>query len=257
MKFICSIFVLLLSVMTLGHATEPFNTEQKTAIEGVVHDYLVKNPEILLEVTKALQQKQQKEMLQRAQAAIPKEANRLFNAKVSPVLGDAKGAVALVVFSDYQCIHCRQMGPILNRLIEENPHVRFVFKEFPIFGEVSEFAAKAAFAAALQGKYHEFHKAMMAIKPPVDQEKILAAAQSVQLDKVRLEAIMKAKQSMFEEELKQNMELAQSLGVMGTPAFVIAGHIDQGEAGIKAVFVPGVASFKVLQNLIHQVAKKS
>lgn len=230
-----------------------FTAQQKENIEQIVKDYLIKNPEVLIEVSKSLQQKQQKEMLERAQSVIPQKVNELFKAS-SPSVGKKDSPVHVVMWFDYQCVHCRQMTSVLNKLISENKNMRLVFKEFPIFGEVSEYASKMALAADKQSKYMEFHKALMDAKPPLTKDKIVSIAKSIKLDVKRLEKDMNSEQKDFESELKQNLDLAQELGIMGTPAFVIAGNIDKGKESIKSFFVPGASTYEMLQNLVKQAS---
>src|SRR5689334_12549783 len=76
--------------------------------------------------------------------------NALFHQNSDPVAGNPKGKVTVVEFFDYQCSHCMTMAPVIEAIIKNNPNVRVVFKDFPIRGPVSEFAAKAALAANKQ-----------------------------------------------------------------------------------------------------------
>lgn len=128
------------------------NNMQVKEIEKVVHDYLLSHPEVLLEASQALQQKQQVEMQKEAKSAILQHSNELLNENLS-VAGNPKGNVTLVEFFDYQCGHCIKMKPIVNNLIKNDPNLRVVYREFPIFGKSSEMASRVALAAALQGKY--------------------------------------------------------------------------------------------------------
>ena len=135
-----------------GNVSEP----QKKEFEKIIHEYLVKNPEVLLEASQALQQKQQQAMQQQAQVAIKDNSKQLFTDSLT-TMGNPKGDVTLVEFFDYQCVHCKKMSPLLNTLMKDKPNLRVIYKEFPIFGKNSEMAAKVALAAAMQGKYKEFN----------------------------------------------------------------------------------------------------
>jgi len=237
------------SIAAKSVVTSHFSEKEKEAIEGIVHDYLINTPEVLVDASRALQQKQQKEMLSRANAAIPENATKLFAAQ-SPVIGNKKGDVYFVEFFDYQCGHCKRLFNVVEDLIKEDKGLRVIAKEFPIFGEVSEYASKMALAANKQGKYYEFHSLLMTTKGPLTKDKIkkLASTPSLKLDVQRLERDMGLKD--INEELKKTMELAKELGLMGTPAMVIASNVNSKK--MKSFFIPGSSTKKMLQSMIKQ-----
>lgn len=228
-----------------------FNQSQQTEIKSIVKDYLVQNPEILLEVSKALQKKQQQQVQKQASGAIDMNGNQLFNAD-GPVTGNKKGNVTLVEFFDYQCGHCKNMGPVISKLVSQDQNLRVVYKDFPIFGKGSNFAAKAAIASNMQGKYMALHDALLLKKERLSPAIILKAADSVGINTTKLKADMKSAQ--VQKILKANMKLAEKLRLMGTPAFVVAytpnGKFTQGN---KTFFVPGAATGDALQGLIKEV----
>ncbi len=182
--------VAALFVLNVGTAMADnnFNAAQKQQIESVVHDYLLKNPDVVVQSLQAYQQKQidqARQTMAKTQSSSPKFVNSLFHQAKDPVAGNPQGAVTIVEFFDYQCSHCIDMSPLLDSFLKANPNVKVIFKEFPIRGPVSEFAAKAALAAKEQGKYIEFHQALMALaakQQPLTQDAILNAAKSVGLD---------------------------------------------------------------------------
>ncbi|KTD08629.1 DsbA family protein [Legionella jamestowniensis] len=225
---------------------------QKKEIEKVIHDYLVNNPEVLLEASQALQQKQQQAMQQQAQAAIKDNANQLLNDNLT-VLGNPKGNVTLVEFFDYQCIHCKKMAPVINELIKKDKNLRVVFKEFPIFGKSSDMASRAALAAAMQGKYKEMHEALIKQDKRLNEQVIMETAKSVGLDMAKLKTDMDSK--TVTDALDANRELAEKLHLMGTPAFIVAatpaGHLKEGST---PAFIPGAASEESLQELIKKAS---
>ena len=224
-----------------------FNPKQKTAIQKIVHEYIVTNPEVLVEASRALQQKQQQNMVQNARQAIQANAKQLFNNQ-SPVAGNKQGKVNLVEFFDYQCIHCKQMVGVIGGLIKTNSDLRVVYKEFPIFGPNSQYAAAAALAANKQGKYHALHNALMAEKNKLNKDSVLRIAKKVGLDTEQLQKDMK--DPAIKKELEANLDLAKKLGLGGTPAFVVAAN--PLKDAMKAFFVPGAASQAMLQGLIKQ-----
>ncbi|MBA2651495.1 MAG: DsbA family protein [Tatlockia sp.] len=231
-------------------STNSVSDAQKLQVEKIVHDYLVNNPEILLEASQALQQKQQKQMQVQAQAAIQSNSEQLFNDSFT-VIGNPKGNVTLVEFFDYQCIHCKQMSPIIGELIKQNPNLRVIYKEFPIFGNTSEEASKAALAAAMQGKYLALHSALLKLDGRLTSEMIMDAAKSAGLDLAKLKTDMDSK--TVTDALEANRQLAEKLHLMGTPAFIVAAT-PQGKMkpGSTPSFIPGAASEKTLQDLVKK-----
>ena len=233
-----------------ANAKAEFDPQQKQAIEQIVHQYLVKNPEVLMEVSKALQLKQREDMMKQAESAIGTNGPALFDSS-SPMVGNKLGNVTMVEFFDYQCIHCKQMAPVVSELVKKDGGLRIVYKEFPIFGKSSEFAAQAALASQSQGKYLAFHDALMAAKERLSPKLVMKIAASVGIDTSKLKTDMKS--AKVTKELKDTRQLAESLRLMGTPAFIIAktpkGKYKQ---GAKSFFVPGASSEDALQSLIKQ-----
>jgi len=229
-------------------ADNTMSAAQKKEIQQIVHDYLVSNPEVLVEASQALQQKQQQSMQDQAKTAISANADQLFNEKLS-VSGNLKGDVTLVEFFDYQCIHCKKMNPVLTDLIKKDSNLRVIYKEFPIFGKSSEMASQVALAAAMQGKYQQMHDALLNIDKRLDETIIMDAAKSVGLDMGKLKQDMASK--TVTDALEANRKLAEKMHLMGTPAFIVAATpAGQFKADSEPAFIPGAASVDVLQGLI-------
>lgn len=236
------------------YAADTLNAEQKKEMEKVVHDYLVNNPEVLLEVSTALQQKQQKSMQQQAESAIEQNATSLFNGKLT-VVGNPKGDVTVVEFFDYQCIHCKKMSPVIDGLLKADKNVRVIYKEFPIFGKTSELGSRAALAAGMQGKYLPMHEALFKIEGQLTEDNILAAGKAIGLDDTKLKADMNSK--VVNDELDANRQLAEKLHLMGTPAFIVASTPKgQFKVGSQPNFIPGAASLETLQDLVKKAQAK-
>jgi protein-disulfide isomerase len=234
--------------------TPPMSDAQKKEIEKVVHDYLVSNPEVLLEASQALQQKQQQNMQQQAQSAIQENAAQLFQGKLTTA-GNPKGTVTVVEFFDYQCIHCKKMSPTIDKLLKKDKNLRVIYKEFPIFGKSSEVASRAALAAGIQGKYQVMHDALFKIDKRMDNKIVMDTAKSLGLDMAKLKTDMDSKE--VSSILDANRQLAEKLHLMGTPAFIIASTPDgQLKAGSEPSFIPGAASEESLQELIKKAAGK-
>lgn len=239
-------------VASANFTMNSFNKKQQDDIKAIVKEYLVQNPEILLEVSKALQAKQQQAMMQKATQAIDENGEALFNTQ-SPAIGNLKGDVTLVEFFDYQCVHCKKMAPVIKGLVDKNSNLRVVYKEFPIFGKSSMFAAEAALAAQMQGKYEALHQALIGKKQHLTPAIVLQAADSVGINTAKLKVDMKS--DTVQKALAENRALAEQLHLMGTPAFIIA-STPQGsyQKGNASFFVPGAASPESLGDFIAKAA---
>ena len=220
-------------------AADSFSPEQEEAIGKLVRQYILDHPEVILEAVQALEQRKQAQADAKRGDAIKANYQDLAHNPDSPVIGNADGDVVVVEFFDYNCGYCRKMTEDMFSLVKDDGGIRYVLKELPIFGEGSRFAAKAALAAQRQGKYREFHYAMMTAGVTIDQASASAIAQSVGLDMAQLETDML--DPALDAELDRNYELAHELGVEGTPALVI------GET-----FVPGARPYDDLARMVVQ-----
>ncbi len=229
--------LLLINAAVWAAPAAQFSPTQKAAIEKIVHDYLVQKPEVLVEASRALESRQQQVMQKRAEGAIKANRKELFQSN-SPTIGDSNAKVNFVEFFDYQCVHCRKLAPVISKLMERNKNVRFIFKELPILGPGSMIAAKAALAANIQGKYSALHKAMLNSNKRLTQESIMTLAKSAGLDVGKLKQDMGS--AKIKDELQANLQLAEKVGIMGTPAVVIATNTDGNN--FKAFFLPGAKS---------------
>lgn len=233
-------------------AADTMSPEQKKEVEKIVHDYLVSNPEVLVEASQALQAKQQQNVQQQAKSAIFENVDQLFGGDIA-VAGNPKGSVTMVEFFDYQCIHCKKMGPTIASLIKKDSNLRVIYKEFPIFGKSSELASQAALAAGMQGKYMQMHDALLNVDKRLDDKLVMATAKSIGLDMAKLQKDMTSKK--VTDLLDANRQLAEKMHLMGTPAFIIA-STPAGKFNPKSdpTFIPGGASEDVLQDLIKKAS---
>lgn len=224
---------------------------ERTKIEQIVKDYLLKQPEVIVQAIQNFQQKQYQqaeETIKQTQKDVGNFASPLFHTANDPIAGNPNGKVTVVEFFDYQCQHCIDMEPVISALIKANPDVRFVFKEFPIRGPASNLAARAALAAQKQGKYLEFSQALLIANKPITQELIDQTAQTVGLNVDQLKKDMNDK--AIDQQIKDTVKLAQSLKLLGTPAFFIGKTDAKGSENIN--YVPGVSDQAQLQTFIDK-----
>lgn len=238
-----ALVVLLIATASLPAGAAGFTPEQRKEIEAIIHDYLVKNPDVMLDALQAAEDKIKSESRDKAAGALSSRRQELLNDPNSPVAGNPNGDVSLVEFFDYRCPYCKQVEPTLEGLIGEDRQLRVVYKEFPVLGPESRIAARVALAARKQGKYDEFHRAMMNAKGKIDEASILGVAGSVGLNIDRLKQDMAAPE--IDRALKANNELAEALDIHGTPAFIVGNEI-----------IPGAVDRDTLKQLIADARKK-
>ena len=238
--------VIAMSPTDNSSSQSTFSPNQVKQIEKIIHNYLVSKPEVLLEASRALQQQQMNRMQQSAVAAIRKNIPSIFSDSASPSVGNVNAPVVLVEFFDYQCGHCKAMRPVIDSIIKDNKDLRVIFKELPIFGADSTFAAKAALASAMQGKYYAFHNALLAANDPITNDKVFQVAKKMGLDIKKLKTDMK--NPAYEKQIKANFKLAEALRLVGTPAFIISN-----KAHTKFRFIPGAAPKNTFIQAINAV----
>lgn len=233
-------------------ASTAVSPAEKAKIEGVVHDYLLSKPEVLVEALQILQQKQYdqaQQTVKQTQKTATTYSKDLFHQAGDPVAGNPDGKITVVEFFDYQCPHCIDMLPTMDAIIKANPDVRVIYKDFPIRGPVSEFSARAALAAKIQGKYTELSHAILKANQPLTQDAILDIAKNIGLDVDKLKKDMNDK--AVDKQLKDNIKLAQNLKLLGTPAFFIGKTDGKGDID----YVPGQMDQKQLQDMIDKAGK--
>ncbi|KZZ28413.1 hypothetical protein A3753_29095, partial [Sulfitobacter sp. HI0082] len=195
-------------------------------IKELVLEAIRENPGIVFEAAQLFEQQQQALQAQAAAQVFDTEKATLENDPNAPVLGNPDGDITVVEFFDYNCPYCRRVKPEMEALLAADPNVRVVYREWPILGDGSVFAARAALASRNQGKYEEFHWAMMQLKERAEEASILRTAEDIGLDVAQLRRDMNGPE--IEEHIQTSMRLAQSLGFSGTPSFVIGDSLAPG-----------------------------
>lgn len=160
--------------------------------------------------------------------AVAAKGAALVHDPASPVLGNPRGDVAVIEFFDYACPYCKAVEPRLEALLSSDKGVKLVLKEFPILTPESLIAAKASLASMKQGKYAQFHRALMAYKGQWQSSAIFDTAKSVGLNLDRLRKDMAA--PAITDEIIANFNLARSLRIFQTPGFIVDNHILTGQS---------------------------
>ena len=198
-------------------------------VRKIVREYLLEHPEVIEEAMQVLRARQEAQERDRVRAAIRQHGAALGAHPMSPVSGNPNGDVTLVEFFDYQCGYCKRSLEPLKDLLETDGQVRIVWKELPILGPVSRFAARAGMAAAKQGRYLAYHLAVMGSPDELSENRVMALAGDAGLDVQRLRRDME--DPAIEEYLDETKRLARTLGIRGTPAFVIGDTVVPGAVG--------------------------
>ena len=205
-------------------------------IKQLALEAILENPEIIMQAVSILRQRD----AEIAASGANTVRLELENDPGSPNLGNPEGDVTVVEFFDYNCPYCRQAGKTVQELIGSDPNVRIIFQEWPDLGEGSMLAARAALASRAQGKYEEFHWALMNGEVRATEASILKVARDLGLDIVKLLADMES--PAVEIHLERSNDLARSLGFTGTPAFIVGDQT-----------VPGMISLEKIEKLIADV----
>lgn len=169
----------------------------------------------------------------------------LFRDPDAPVLGNPKGTLPLAEFFDYRCPFCRRMHPLLQRLLAEDHDIRFIAKEWPIFGGPSVTAARVALAANWQGRFAPVHDALFKSAGALDDAKIRAAVEKAGADTARLDRDLSTRSADLDTMLARVSGQARALGLQGTPGFVIGSYL-----------VPGALSYDDLLKVVSDARAK-
>jgi protein-disulfide isomerase len=212
------------AAMTPGAAL--FSPEQKAAIEQIVKEYFLANPEVMADIQQSLEAKMERIQSDRMKTALITHAAELFRTPDVPEAGNPKGDVTIVEFSDYNCGYCRRALHDVAKFVEGDKQVRILFREFPILTPASEVVARLALAARLQGKYWEFHRAVMGAPGQASEASALKEAAKLGLDIDKLKA--DANSEEIKKHITDNKALAQKMGINGTPFFMIGDRVVPG-----------------------------
>jgi protein-disulfide isomerase len=223
---------LLAATLFLGLAATPllaFSDAEKKDIGEIVKQYLIEHPEVVQDAMNELKRRQDEAESKAQSLAIAENASKIFRSEADLVAGNPAGKVTMVEFFDYNCGYCKRAFPDVMKMIEADKDLRIVMKEFPILGPGSVFAARAALGSRKQGKYWEYHMALMAHEGKMDEEAALSIAATVGLDVERLKSDMAG--ADVSAVIDANMQLAESLTIQGTPAFIIDRTLIPGAIG--------------------------
>jgi protein-disulfide isomerase len=236
LKLAAAGFVLFALATTPGVA-QTVSPIQRSEIEGIIKDYLLKNPELLQEVMAELEKRQLAADAEKHRTAVKENADKLFNSSRQVTLGNPQGDVTLVEFFDYNCGYCKKALTDMLELMKSDPKLKVVLKEFPVLGPQSVEAAQIAVGVHMQDrsgkKYLDFHQKLLGGRGQVDKARALAVAKEIGLDVARLEKDMNSPETRA--TLEESLKLAESLGLNGTPSYIVGSEVVIGAVGLPAL----------------------
>ena len=208
--------VILVAVAFLSFAQiAPAQQITDEQVKQLALEAILENPQIIMQAVAILEQRER----ERAASGANTVRLQLEQDPNSPNLGNPDGDVTVIEFFDYNCPYCRKAGQTVQELLASDANVRVIYREWPILGEDSVFASRAALAARAQGKYEEFHWALMNGEGRASEASILKLARHLGLDVEKLQADMTS--PAVEAHIAQSSALARTLGFTGTPAFIV------------------------------------
>ncbi|WP_291299331.1 DsbA family protein [Elioraea sp.] len=227
MRFVIAIVACL--AVTQPAAGQGFTPQQRAAIVEILRDALKNDPTILEDAIAALQARDMAREREAAQGAIAANRDALVNDPTAPFKGAARPTATIVEFFDYRCPYCKRMNPVIAELVRADPGLRVVLKDIPILGPASVTAARAALAAHRQGRYAAMHDALMGLRGEPTEAEIMRVAARLGLDAEQLRRDMA--DPAIAQLLDANIRLAQTLGIQGTPAYVVGNELLPGAVG--------------------------
>ena len=232
-----ALFALALCGAPPAATAQSFSDIQRGDIEVIVRNYLLAHPEVLEEAMAELSKRQSAAEAEKHEASVTKNAEAIFNSPRGVSVGSKDGDVTFVEFFDYNCGYCKRAMTDMIALMKSDPKLKVVLKEFPVLGPGSVEAAQVAVAVRMQDpsgkKYLDFHQKLLSGKGHADKARAMAAAKEAGLDIARIEKDMTS--SEVRATLEENFKLAESMGMNGTPSYVIGKQVVIGAVGVDAL----------------------
>lgn len=221
----------------LAASAQSFTDTQRGDIETIVRNYLIAHPEVLEEAMNELSKRQAAAEAEKHEQSVAKNSDTIFNSPRGVMLGNKDGDVTFVEFFDYNCGYCKRAMSDMLDLMKSDPKLKVVLKEFPVLSQGSVEAAQVAVAVRMQDptgkKYLEFHQKLLGGRGAADKARALAVAKDVGLDMSKLEKDMASPE--VKATIEENFKLAESMGMNGTPSYVIGKQVVIGAVGVDSL----------------------
>jgi protein-disulfide isomerase len=211
-------------------AAPPFTPQQRQQIETIVREYLLANPELLRELFTALETRENAAQARAQADIIARHREQLVGNARHAVLGNPRGDVTIVEFFDYNCGFCKRAAGDMRELLRTDPNVRLVLKEFPVLGPASVEAAQISAQLHAHPRFGDFHARLLATEGQANRASAIAVARELGIDTRRIEAEMRAQDTMA--RIEEVYGLANALSIGGTPTYVIGDEVVVGAVGL-------------------------
>jgi protein-disulfide isomerase len=205
--------------------------QQKKELGAFIRQYLIENPEVLIEAQNALEAKQQSKRVEQSMKGIADNRQQIFSSPTDITLGNPKGDVTVVEFFDYNCGYCKRALSDMDDILAKDKNIRFILKEFPILGPDSLAAHRVANAVRLLApeKYAQFHRTLLGREEHASEATAVAVAVSLGLDEAAIRRSMTEKPN--DDIVRQAYQLANSIGITGTPTYILGDEAVFGAVG--------------------------
>jgi protein-disulfide isomerase len=232
-----ALLALALGVAPQAAPAQSFSDVQRGDIEKIVREYIISHPEVLEEAMNELSKRQAVAEAEKHQVTIAKNADSIFNSPRGVTIGNKDGDVTFVEFFDYNCGYCKRAMADMMEIMKADPKLKVVLKEFPVLSQGSVEAAQVAVAVRMQDptgkKYLDFHQKLLGGRGAADKARAMAAAKEAGLDMAKLEKDLASAE--VKATLEENLKLAESLGMNGTPSYVIGKQVVIGAVGVDSL----------------------
>lgn len=230
--------------LCLAATSVPAQDRSDEALRELILQTIRDNPEIVMEAIETLQAREEAAQAEAAQAMLAANRDALERDPNAPVIGNPDGEITVVEFFDYNCGYCRRVFDDVMALVNSDSEIRVVMREWPILGEESVFAARASLASRNQGKYKEFHLALMENEGRANEASVMRIAEELGIDIEQLRRDMEAPEVAAHFQASQ--QLTQALGFNGTPAFIFGDQL-----------VPGAIDFDQMELLVEELREQA
>ncbi|MCP4071939.1 MAG: DsbA family protein [Hyphomicrobiales bacterium] len=230
-RFAFAVLFISISTALFPTSTAALDAADRPEIEKIIREYLLKNPEILGEMQEIFEARQKAEQVAKQQETLTKKAEIIYSSKYQVEIGNPDAKYKVVEFFDYNCPYCQRAMIDMKKILETNPDVKFIIKEWPVLGQQSYEAhnVSIAFSTLKPEDYYEFHQKLLSIRGRKGEKKAIEMAVSFGVDEKLLRQEM-AKPYII-EALRENNLIANDLGITGTPSYVVGGEVVFGAVG--------------------------
>ena len=206
-------------------------TLDKSEVGKIIREYLLENPELILEVQQALEEKQQQELAITQLEILKSQKDEIFSAPYQIEIGNPEAEITIVEFFDYNCGFCQRALTDMEILLQSNDNIKFVLKEFPVLGEGSIEASRVsmAFSKVLPDKHAEFHTELLSMPGAKDGNRALQLA--VQMGAQQTEILTEMEKPQIIDTIQSTYSLANGLGITGTPSYIVGNEVVFGAVG--------------------------